>query len=157
MTIEEKNQFIEKNKFSLPMKKLLSLKRNGELKKLEEEDLKHVSGKMDLYLIFIREFYASSRSVSDFKLGHTYYEFIDEKGNIIYIRTSKTIKKINFNIGDFYVIHTDIKGQTVYVLSDDIEVFRRGGNIITHNFKTGLYYNHSKYIEVDANFKPLSK
>lgn len=155
MTEEEKNKFIEKNQFSLPMKQVLSLKRISESKKPKEEDLSQVRGKMDFYLIFIRKFYADSRSGSDFKLGNTYYEFIDEKGNIIYIRTSKTIERINFNIGDFYVIHTDIKGQTIYILSDDLEVFRRGGNIITHNFKTDRYFNHSKYIEVDANFKPL--
>lgn len=155
MTIEEKNQFLEKNQFSIPMKKVLALKRNGESQKIEEEDIRSIRDKRDFHLIFIRKFYANSRAVSDFKLGNTYFEFRDRNGDIIYIRTSKTIERINFNIGDFYIIQTDVRGQTIYALSNDIEVFRKGGNIISHDFRTDIFFNYSKYIEVDANFKPL--
>jgi hypothetical protein len=147
-------------------KKLLIEKINRLIEKSDsifqvEEDIDSVKPESILMLIYLRKRFLASKSGSDFKLGHDYYEFTNEKEELINIRESKTMNFDVFIKGLTYEIHTDKKCQTSYIKGSkndkEFEIFRRGGNIITHNFETGIYYNQSKQYEVNEKFKKKSR
>lgn len=106
-------------------------------------------------LTFIKYFYVESSS--DWKDGDWYCKFIQKGTKKAFdFRKTKTMVAANFIKGLTYTVKTDNMGNPKYVVGNEREVIKYGGRIISHDIKTDKYFDESKGIEVDKNYKPLS-
>jgi hypothetical protein len=104
-------------------------------------------------LIFIGKVYEESDS--EWKNGDWYYNFKYPSGRTVSVRGTKTMKAMRFTYGKKYNIRFDKTKTPCFIKSDDFEVLKHGGRIITHSLIDDKYYDATNKLLVDEKFKPI--